>query len=155
MNQDEIMVKKSTFEDLVGKATKYDALKAEGVETASDVQSIKAREQEAKTGEQRALDEAKGARESLTRIAKALNSPQDEARMIAAISECMTNSDTATKTVKTLTSKLEGAQAQEVALQAEVTRLTLIIQNNKLLSGATLAELFEEFFRRIAAIVKK
>ncbi len=159
MQNDTIPVDKATFENLVSKSTKYDALVAIGISTPSDVETLRRNVLEANQAAKVASDEAKSTRDSFTdfkqKIAEALNSPQDLDRMLSTIAEVLTQLDSANKNSKTDAEGKAKLQAQLTDALAEVTRLKLLLAQKNPLDNSSTQELLSELLRRLTAILRR
>jgi len=158
-NMDTIPVDKKTFEELVSKSTKYDALAKAGYPTVADVEALQRMKTESDNAAQTANSEAKSTRESFAQykaqVAEALQCPQDIDRVKSAVAEILAQLDQATKNSKKDSEENAAYEAQIIALKSEVTRLDALLNNVNVLEKVNTDDLLKELYRRLLAILGK
>lgn len=159
VSENDILIPKKTFEELVTKSTKFDELVSVGITNKSDVENLKRLVEESKREASSANEEAKNTRETFAsyrqRVAGALNSPQDVDRVISAIGELFNLLEQAEQNSKKDSQENSDYEKQIVELKAEVKRLTLLLDNQDVLEHSTLEDLLKEIVRRFTQILIK
>ncbi len=154
-----IPVEKQDFENLVSKATKYDALAAVGISMPSDIEALKRNVLEANQASKTSSDEAKKTREDFNsfvqQLAEKLNSPQDLPRMLSSLDEVLKQLDTANANSKKDTEEKGELQSKNIELQTEVTRTKILLSQQNPLDNSTTQELLLELLRRLTAILRR
>lgn len=158
MTDSQMVIEKKVFEDLVTKATKFDELKKTGIENPSDVEALRLIVKNANDTAGTAQTEADNTRRTFEdykkRVADQLNSPQDIDRVVSAIQEILKTNTQVTKTNQTLTEQGIKDENTMIELKAEITRLQILLKQNKSLETSSLEDILTEFYRRIVRIVK-
>lgn len=152
---DEISIPKATFEELVGKSTKYDEIVKAGITSTADIDAIRRRVDDANATAGTAQQEAKDTREQFAAfaqsIAQKLNSPQDLPRILSSIDETMKLSDQAVKNATEDRQKLELASDTILKLKAEIAVLEARLKAKEWASDPS----WEEIVRAIIKSLKK
>lgn len=159
MTTDEMVISKKVFEELVTKATKFDALSAVGINQPQDVEVLRNIAKEERTLRDRAELEAKTAREELqyfrSEIASKLNTPQDLGRILGGIEEIVSTMDAQTTKLKVADDRIGEYERQVISMKAEINLLKLQLSSNKSLSTSSMLEMLMELFNRIKVILSK
>lgn len=154
---DTIAVERSKFEELVTKATKWDEIVKAGVAQASDVEELKRQIKEANSQASTAIQEARDTRSTLVdyqqKVAEKLNSPQDIARVLAAIQGLMDSEAQAIKNSEKDAFQLKVANEAIVELKARIAQLELELKANRSLATSTMLEMFREIIERFKRIL--
>lgn len=162
-NMDTISIPKSTFEELVGKATKLDQIKTTiGTDSATQLKqdyddykkSIEEKNNEIRVERERADNARKELNSLIASAAKALNTQQEITQIEAALARVTKELDELDDLKRQYAAlQLEsGKQTEE--LRAEIARLEALIKTSDSLAGATFEQLLSEFLRRIKSIMK-
>lgn len=156
---DTIPVNKQTFENLVKASTELDAIKATGIKSVTDIEDLKRMTKESQNERNTAVEEAKNTREEFSnykaKIAEKLQSPQDLSRVLSAIDDTMKKLEQATSNGQNDASENQKYEAQIVELQAELSRLKLLIQAQNPLDYATASDLLHALLKKLSVILKR
>jgi hypothetical protein len=160
---DDITISKKTFENLVGKASKYDEFNRIGYGSAAEVthelqglrQSIDDKNEAIKAEKERAEGARKDYTDLLALVAATLNTQQEENQVKVALNKVSTQLDELDDLRRNYASlQLESGKEKE-ELNAEVARLAALLNNKGALKDYKLEELLKEIISRLGRILKR
>jgi len=156
---DTIQLDTKTFEQLVSKSTERDAFRAAGINSVSDIDTLKSAITQAQQERGTALEEAGTVRQELatfkTQVAEKLQSTQDLPRVLSTIDDLMKKMEQAVSDGQKETNENQVYEKQIIELQAEITRLRILVKGTNPLSAVTASELLRELITRITFILNK
>lgn len=163
MQDDEMVIKKSIFEELVSKSSKYDEFTKIGYGSAAEVtfdiqdrnKSIEHLKADLVAEEGRANTARDTYNDLLALVAKTLSTQQEENQVEVAlekVSDQLDELDDLRRNFATL--QLDsGKQVEE--LNAEVARLKAMLSNDNVLEKAKMEEILAEIIKRLKNILKR
>jgi len=156
---DTIQLDTKTFEQLVSKSTERDAFRAAGINSVSDIDTLRSATTQAQQERGTALEEASTVRQELatfkTQVAEKLQSTQDLPRLLSTIDDLMKKMEQAVSDGQKEAKENQVYEKQIIELQAEITRLRILVKGTNPLSAVTASELLRELITRITSILNK
>lgn len=165
MQDDEITIKKSVFEELVGKATKYDAYKALAYGEPAEIKqliedlskSIKDKNELIAISEKKFDDLQREHKNLISDITTedALNCTQDYSTIKAEARKTGKYKADAEDLSRAFASYKESSEKTHGEMEVEIARLKALLQQQNILENTEVADLLRELIRRLSNILKR